>query len=155
MRDHNTKLESLTQFNVRAYREYIESLTAGSILIFVGARLRQNRPSIKEGDKQVGKTLVESRYTFTAVKALECFSIQPENIELIAHSENVTFRVAPRDSDTRYALRVHRPDYNTLDELESERKWTSALKDAGIAAPEAFLTRQGHHLEWDGFLRRT
>lgn len=91
------------------------------------------------------KELVESRYRSAAASALECFSIQPKNIELVAHSENVTFRVTAAGSHTRYALRLHRPGYNTLAELESERSWTKALNAAGIAAPEGIATRQGKY----------
>lgn len=95
----------------------------------------------------MAKEPIESHYAKAAANALESFSIQPENIELIAHSENVTFRVTTPGSNTRYALRLHRPGYNTLAELESERQWTKALTDTGIAAPNGLLTHQGKHFE--------
>jgi Ser/Thr protein kinase RdoA (MazF antagonist) len=42
-------------------------------------------------------------------------------------------------------LRLHRPGYNSLAELNSERQWTGALKEAGIAVPESLPTSGGHH----------
>lgn len=91
--------------------------------------------------------LLESGYTTAALKALESFAIKPRNIELVAHSENVTFRVSVADSDTDLVLRLHRPGYNSIVELESERVWTRTLFEAGIAVQETFLTTAGKHFE--------
>lgn len=93
----------------------------------------------------MAEDLLESGYTTAALKALESFAIKPSDIELVARSENVTFRVSVADSDTDLALRLHRPGYNSIEELNSERVWTMALYDAGIAVQESFLTRQGKH----------
>lgn len=93
------------------------------------------------------RDLVESCYTPAALKALESFPVEAENLELVSHSENVTFRVSARDSDDDYVLRLHRPGYNSIEELNSERMWTSALNEAGISAPDSVLTRQGQHFE--------
>ncbi|MDX1406294.1 MAG: hypothetical protein R3192_17275, partial [Woeseiaceae bacterium] len=91
------------------------------------------------------RELVESCYTPAALRALEQFPVEAENVELVAHSENVTFRVSVRGSDTDYVLRLHRPGYNSLDELNSERMWTSALSEAGLSVPVSVLTHQGQH----------
>ena len=40
-------------------------------------------------------------------------------------------------------LRLHRPGYYTLDELNSERVWTRALAAAGIAVPIPLVMRDG------------
>jgi Ser/Thr protein kinase RdoA (MazF antagonist) len=88
---------------------------------------------------------LEALYKPAALKALESFSVEPENIELVAHSENVTFRVTARGSETDYVLRLHRPGYNSIEELNSERIWAAALKDAGISVQDSLLTRQGQH----------
>ena len=93
------------------------------------------------------RDLIESCYTPAALKALECFPVEAENVELIAHSENVTFRVSVRDSDTDYALKLHRPGYNSIEELNSERIWISALQEAGISVPGPLLTSKGQHFE--------
>ena len=89
--------------------------------------------------------LIEKRYLPAALEALNAFPIQLEDIQTICHSENVTFRIIPRDSQTHYALRLHRPGYNSLTELNSERQWTRALKEAGLAVPESLTTIKGHH----------
>ena len=56
---------------------------------------------------------VESCYASATLKALESFPVEAEKVELIAHSENVTFRVSVRGSDTDYVLKLHRPGYNS------------------------------------------
>ena len=89
------------------------------------------------------RDLVESCYTPAALKALEFFSVEPDDIELVAHSENVTFRVSARGHDTDYVLRLHRPGYNSIEELKSERIWTEALNDVGISVQDSLLTCQG------------
>lgn len=88
---------------------------------------------------------LESLYMPAALKALERFSVEPENIELVTHSENVTFRVFTRSSKTDYVLRLHRPGYNSIEELNSERQWAAALKDAGLSIQESLPTRQGEY----------
>ena len=91
------------------------------------------------------RTQVESCYAPAAIRALKSFPVEAQDIELITHSENVTFRVSVRDSDTSYVLRLHRPGYNSLAELESERAWTAALTEAGIPVPHSLPTRSGQH----------
>lgn len=90
---------------------------------------------------------LDSTYRPAALKALESFPIEPEDVELVAHAENVTFRVSVRSSDTDYVLRLHRPGYNSIEELDSERIWTSALRKAGIRVQDSLLTRGGRHFE--------
>ena len=89
--------------------------------------------------------LIETHYLPAALEALQAFPIQLGDIQPICHSENVTFRIIPRDSQTHYALRLHRPGYNSRAELNSERQWTRALKEAGLAVPESLTTLTGHH----------
>ncbi|MEX0706712.1 MAG: phosphotransferase [Woeseia sp.] len=88
---------------------------------------------------------LESHYTPAAFRALESFAVDPKDVRLVSLSENVTYRVADRRSDTDYVLRLHRPGYNSIEALESERIWTSALREAGIPAPEPLLTHQGQN----------
>ena len=76
--------------------------------------------------------------------ALEEWNLSVAKIELVSRSENVVFRV-DSEADRSYALRVHRPGYHTLAELESEPLWTAALNEAGIGAPVAEPTRAGAH----------
>ena len=86
-------------------------------------------------------------YIPAATRALEHFPIEPDTVELVAYSENVTFRVTARETGTDYTLRLHRPGYNSLEELDSERAWATALDDAGIAVPRSLPSRHGRHFE--------
>ncbi len=78
-----------------------------------------------------------------ALEALEAFPIEPDRLELMSHSENVTYRVVDRRDGAAYALRLHRPWYHTIDELISERDWIRALDGAGIAVQAPVATRDG------------
>ncbi len=77
-----------------------------------------------------------------AHQAVEAWPIDPTHIELASLSENAVFRV-DATNERSYALRIHRPGYNTLQELESELVWTDALGAAGIGVPTAIRTRTG------------
>ena len=87
----------------------------------------------------------EARRVFgpAAVEALKSFPIEPEPPELVALSENVTFRVADSRDGAAYVLRLHRPGYHTLEELNSERVWTRALSEAGVDVPIPISSRDG------------
>ncbi|MCP5059719.1 MAG: phosphotransferase [bacterium] len=74
--------------------------------------------------------------------ALAEWDVGAPKVELVSRSENVVFRVDTQDART-FALRVHRPGYHTLAELESEPLWTTALEEAGIGVPLAVPTRSG------------
>ena len=78
-----------------------------------------------------------------ALAALSAFPIEPDALELVSLSENVTYRVVDRHDGVAYALRLHRPWYHTIDELISERAWIRALADAGIAVQMPLRTRDG------------
>jgi Ser/Thr protein kinase RdoA (MazF antagonist) len=79
-----------------------------------------------------------------ADRALQEWELGTAKLTLVSRSENVVFRVDAEDGRA-YALRVHRPGYHTLAELESEPIWTAALNEAGIGAPVAERTRAGGH----------
>lgn len=74
--------------------------------------------------------------------ALKHWSLADPRLELISHSENTVFRVVGAQGQA-VALRIHRPDYHDLDELNSESLWTQALKDAGVDVPLAIPTQEG------------
>ena len=84
-------------------------------------------------------------FTPAAAEALKAFAIDPGEIALVAVSENVTFRVTDRQDGALYALRLHRPGYHTLAELNSERLWTGALSEAGIAVPSSVAAHDGRY----------
>lgn len=89
------------------------------------------------------KDRIETLYVPAAWRALEDFPVEPERVKPVSHSENVTFRVSARNPQAEYVLRLHRPDYNDIRALESERMWTRALKASGIAVPEPLQSLQG------------
>lgn len=71
----------------------------------------------------------------TARSALQFWDLGASELELVSRSENVVFKIQ-RTAQPHYALRLHRPGYNTLAELSSECTWTDALNDAGIRIPQ-------------------
>ena len=77
-----------------------------------------------------------------AERAVAAWPISVETIELVSLSENAVFRVDATEG-ARYALRIHRPGYNSLPELESELLWTEALREQGIDVPAAVRTDDG------------
>ncbi len=76
-----------------------------------------------------------------AREALAYFPISLNQIRLISKAENVSFYVEGKNSD-RYVLRIHRPEYHTLEELISEQLWTEALLDQGIDVPVVVRTKR-------------
>jgi Ser/Thr protein kinase RdoA (MazF antagonist) len=88
---------------------------------------------------------IASTYLDAARQAVEHFPIDAARIEPIMHSENLTFRVTERDEGARYVLRLHRPGYNSLEELESERIWVRALRETGVPVPKSLATCEGGH----------
>jgi Ser/Thr protein kinase RdoA (MazF antagonist) len=88
---------------------------------------------------------IEAEYLDAARRAMEHFPVAAALIEPVMHSENVTFRVTDRDGGRSYVLRLHRPGYNSIEELESERVWVQALKETGVPVPDSVVTRQGGH----------
>ncbi len=88
---------------------------------------------------------VETRYTKAAWAALEHFPVRAETLDLVSQSENVTFRVSARNGGTDYVLRLHRPGYSSIEELESERIWVSALEETGVSVQESVETLKGGH----------
>jgi Ser/Thr protein kinase RdoA (MazF antagonist) len=79
-----------------------------------------------------------------AKQALEHWSLQVTSLTLASQSENTVFRVETADQGT-FALRLHRPGYHSLPELESEQIWTRALADGGIAIPKVERTKHGRY----------
>ncbi len=81
-------------------------------------------------------------YFQSATKALEAFPVACSSIEFISQSENFSYRVKTANGNS-YVLRLHRPSYHNLAELESEQLWTEALLEAGIDVPIALRTNDG------------
>jgi Ser/Thr protein kinase RdoA (MazF antagonist) len=77
-----------------------------------------------------------------AALAIGHFDVDAVATTFVRASENTVYRIDTRDGH-RYALRVHRPGYHDLAELESENAWTRALSDAGVETPRPVPTREG------------
>ena len=84
-------------------------------------------------------------YTPAARAALQAFALVPEKLELIKRSENITFRVRDARDGGNYVLRLHRPGYHTLDELDSEHAWIRALDESGVEVPKPVPARDGRN----------
>ena len=89
------------------------------------------------------KSMREANYIKAAWAALEHFPVDADDLELFSESENLTFRVTSRGDASDYVLRLHRPGYCSIEELESERLWTQALKETGVVLQDAIATRDG------------
>lgn len=93
--------------------------------------------------------MAEEPLDLSTADALACaelavaqFPVDPWSVEFVAARENAVFRVTDRSGVAR-ALRIHRPGYHSLAELESEIEWTTALRTAGIATPAPVATVHG------------
>lgn len=76
----------------------------------------------------------DEQLSATAQQAVQHWALEPGKLTLVSRSENIVFKVELK-SPPHYALRLHRPGYNTLNELRAESTWTDALNDAGIRVP--------------------
>lgn len=85
-------------------------------------------------------------YPAAATQALERLEIDASSVELVHISENLTFRVAASRSEKTYALRLHRPGYQSLAGLKSERQWLAALAAAGLRTPIPVANSHGELL---------
>lgn len=80
-----------------------------------------------------------------AEQAIQHYSAQYQGtVKLLCQSENATFLVAT--STAKYALRIHRPNYHTKQDIESELAWLDALNESGVEVPLAITDQQGHRV---------
>jgi Ser/Thr protein kinase RdoA (MazF antagonist) len=80
-----------------------------------------------------------------ALSALAQYEGEFGDVQLIKHRENAVFAVTDK-SGGRFALRIHRPGYHSLNSLRSELSWIRALSREGVPVPEVVLDRQGQPL---------
>lgn len=83
-------------------------------------------------------------FVAAAWEAAPVFGLEPEDISVLAQSENVVCDLTMPDA-SHLVMRLHRPGYNTVDELDSEVVWVRALGDAGVPVPTAVPTLDGPH----------
>ncbi len=79
----------------------------------------------------------------TAAAALSDWGLSAQELSVFSHSENIVLR-AEAGGDT-YALRLHRPGYHTLDELNSEVMWHDMVRAAGLETPIAVPAVNGDY----------
>ena len=99
--------------------------------------------STRQSPNSMDDASITRMYLPAARDALQAFPIEPGEVTFVARSENVSFRVTDAPDRMDYVLRLHRPTYHTLEELEAERVWIRALAAAGIAVPLPLMTRDG------------
>lgn len=68
-------------------------------------------------------------------------------VSLVNVSENTTYRIHDPQTGRTAALRIHRPNYHTAADIESELLWLDALRqDGAVEPPMALSTRDGRRL---------
>jgi len=78
-------------------------------------------------------------------EALARFGLTGGDVAFVRAGENTTYRV---DHGGRsYALRVHRPVYQSAASVRSEIAWMQALQDAGVATPDVVRSGAGEVVE--------
>src|SRR5579875_2181288 len=77
--------------------------------------------------------------------SLERFGLGDDlTVTLVNVSENHTYKVDDPASGRSYALRLHRPGYRTVAEIESEIAWVDALRtDGGVQTPVVIASADG------------
>lgn len=81
-----------------------------------------------------------------ASSALDRWRLGDARVALLHHRENAVFRVDATTGD-RFALRVHRPGYQTRASVQSELAWTDALREAGIDSPASVVGADGERVQ--------
>lgn len=84
----------------------------------------------------------EPRYRQLAESVLPEWGLEGASLSMIKMRENAVFRVDTADG-RKEALRIHRANYHTNDELRSELQWIQALAAAGIDTPDVLPTLSG------------
>jgi Ser/Thr protein kinase RdoA (MazF antagonist) len=71
------------------------------------------------------------------VAALERFGLEGgASAAFVRHGENTTYRVSAADG-RRFALRIDRPGYQTIEAVRSELAWMDSLRESGVRTAPA------------------
>src|SRR5690348_4920212 len=65
-------------------------------------------------------------------------------VTFLRHGENTTYRVT---GARRFALRIHRPGYQTAEAIRSELAWMESLRAGGVRTPEPVPGLDGDPLQ--------
>ena len=85
----------------------------------------------------------ESEFLEAARTACVFWDLDPIDIDVLSHTENVVCRI--RLSSSQVVMRLHRPGYNDLRELNSEVQWVQSLAATGLPVPTALQTQTGDY----------
>lgn len=77
-------------------------------------------------------------------EAAAAFALEVEDLQLLSHSENIVLAVLDVNG-RKWAMRFHRPGYNTVAELQSEVRFLESLREFGVAVPHARPADNGPH----------
>ncbi|MCO6187901.1 phosphotransferase enzyme family protein [Rhizobium sp. L1K21] len=77
--------------------------------------------------------------------ALALWGVTGNDCEFVAGRENRVYRV--RTSQGDFALRIKRPGYREMSELNSELQWLDAMEKSGLHVPLPLPSRNGRFLE--------
>ncbi|MEM7341273.1 MAG: phosphotransferase [Actinomycetota bacterium] len=72
------------------------------------------------------------------------WGLDAANVEVVSESENVVCSLT-EPSGRRVIVRLHRPGYNSVDELTSEVAWVDSLRRAGLPVPTPVPTLTGDY----------
>lgn len=87
----------------------------------------------------------------TARNALSAWGLGGAQISLVAQRENIVFRVTDK-AGSRYALRLHRPGYQSVQMMKSELAWMQHLGAEGLNVPAPLASETGAFLlDVDGY----
>ncbi len=84
------------------------------------------------------------RYLAAAAEAAPAWGIAPDSVEIISRSENVVCK-AELDGGVPAVMRLHRPGYNSLDQMRSEVVWVGALAESGVRVPRPLPSKGGDY----------
>ncbi|MGI9327384.1 MAG: phosphotransferase enzyme family protein [Pseudomonadales bacterium] len=73
--------------------------------------------------------------------ALSRWELVDASVKMIKHRENAVFRVT--SAEQSYALRIHRANYHTDQELRSELQWIEAINSEALRTPQVIPTVDG------------
>lgn len=70
----------------------------------------------------------------------------PARLSFVRHGENTTYRIDTAGGE-RFALRLHRPGYQTARSIESELAWMEALRETGLVTPPPLRGADGEFVQ--------
>lgn len=97
-------------------------------------------------DVQQNDSLTDQQLMQIAAAALLRYpQLSDGQLSLICRSENATFSL--ESAGQRYALRLHRANYHSKQDIVSELLWLDALRESGTEVPQAVSDPQGEQVQ--------